>query len=92
MKITIAVDSFKGSMTSLEAGTAIRTGIELKNTSNSIAYAKQAHSCKKEQSDTECNESLTDITLIPVADGGEGTLEALTFGKKATKVEATVAR
>ena len=90
MKITIAVDSFKGSMTSLEAGTAIRTGIELKNTSNSIAYAKQAHSHQKEQSDTECNESLTDITLIPVADGGEGTLEALTFGKKATKVEATV--
>lgn len=56
MKVIVAVDSFKGSMTSLEAGTAIKNGI--------LRVKKDA-----------------DIEVIPVADGGEGTVEALTYGK-----------
>lgn len=52
MKIVIAADSFKGSLTSEEAGNAIAEGIH--------------KSCPD-----------ADITVIPVADGGEGTTEAL---------------
>ncbi len=58
MKITIAVDSFKGSMSSIEAGNAIKNGI-LNATSSEV---------------------ITNV--IPVADGGEGTIDALTFGKR----------
>ena len=53
-KIIVAVDSFKGSMTSSEAGNAIKNGI------------RDIH--------PDWN-----ITVYPVADGGEGTLEALTY-------------
>ena len=55
MKVMIAIDSFKGSLTSLEAGNAIAEGIKLAN-----ANIK-----------TE---------VCPLADGGEGTVEALTWG------------
>lgn len=58
MQITIAMDSFKGSMTSIEAGNAVKNGI------------LQALP----------NENPT-INVIPVADGGEGTIDALTYGK-----------
>ncbi|MBO1305920.1 glycerate kinase [Enterococcus sp. 669A] len=51
MNILIAMDSFKGSVTSLEAGAAVKQGI--------------------------VNAGLTAETVIlPVADGGEGTIEA----------------
>ncbi|MGN0483497.1 MAG: glycerate kinase [Lachnospiraceae bacterium] len=60
MKITIAIDSFKGSMTSIEAGNAAKEGI------------------LKVQPNAE-------VTVFPVADGGEGTLEALAFGKQAVR-------
>ncbi|MCF6410796.1 glycerate kinase [Pseudalkalibacillus salsuginis] len=53
MKIIVAPDSFKGSMTSTEASEAIRKGL------------------------LEVDEDL-DVVLIPMADGGEGTVEALT--------------
>ncbi|WP_408008752.1 glycerate kinase [Pseudalkalibacillus sp. A8] len=53
MKIIIAPDSFKGSMTSIEASEAIRKGL------------------------LEVDKDL-DVILIPMADGGEGTVEALT--------------
>lgn len=56
-KIVVAMDSFKGSLTSLEAGNAVRDGI-------------------LEQSPD------VDVQIFPVADGGEGTVEALTFGKE----------
>ena len=56
-KILVAVDSFKGSMTSLEAGNAIEKGI------------------KSILPDTE-------VRVRPVADGGEGTTEALILWKK----------
>ena len=55
MKIVVAIDSFKGSLSSLEAGDAIKTGI-LKVISNAEVYVR------------------------PLADGGEGTVEALTLG------------
>lgn len=63
--IIVAVDSFKGSMTSLEAGNAIKNGI---------------------------NDIHPDwnITVYPVADGGEGTLEALTYHQSVTKRTCTV--
>lgn len=55
-KILVAVDSFKGSMTSLEAGNAIKKGI------------------KSILPDTE-------VRVRPVADGGEGTTDALIYGR-----------
>lgn len=55
-KILVAVDSFKGSMTSLEAGAAIENGI------------------KFILPDTE-------VRVRPVADGGEGTTDALIYGR-----------
>ncbi len=54
MRIVVAVDSFKGSLTSLEAGEAIREGI-LKTGSH-------------------------EVSVKPLADGGEGTTEALVTG------------
>ena len=51
MKIVIAIDSFKGSMSSMEAGNAAKAGI--------------LKACDAE------------ITVKPLADGGEGTTEAL---------------
>lgn len=56
MKITIAIDSFKGSMTSLEAGNAAKEGVLQ-------VYPN------------------VDVTVYPVADGGEGTVEALASRK-----------
>jgi glycerate kinase len=55
MKIVVAIDSLKGSLSSLEAGNAISDGI------------------KKVYSDA-------DVVVRPLADGGEGTVEALTLG------------
>lgn len=52
MKIIVAIDSFKGSLTSLEAGNAAREGIE--------AVFPDA-----------------DIIVSPLADGGEGTAQAI---------------
>ncbi len=54
MKVVIAIDSFKGSMSSMEAGYAAREGI--------------LKVCDAE------------ITVKPLADGGEGTTEALVEG------------
>lgn len=55
MKVTIAIDSLKGSLSSLEAGHAIESGIK-----NVYPDA--------------------DVCVRPLADGGEGTVEALTLG------------
>lgn len=54
MKIVIAIDSFKGSMSSMEAGNAAKAGIR--------------KAC------------AADIVVKPLADGGEGTTEALVEG------------
>ena len=55
MKATIAIDSFKGSLSSLQAGEAAREGI--------LRVCKDAA-----------------VQVRPLADGGEGTVEALTIG------------
>ncbi|MBQ7796763.1 MAG: glycerate kinase [Lachnospiraceae bacterium] len=65
MKVTIAIDSLKGSLTSLEAGHAIETGI------------------KNVYPDAE-------VCVRPLADGGEGTVEALTCGMGGTLETITV--
>ena len=55
MKAIIAIDSFKGSLSSLQAGEAAREGI--------LRVCKDAA-----------------VQVRPLADGGEGTVEALTIG------------
>lgn len=55
MKIVVAIDSFKGSLTSYEAGEAAGKGIK------SVL-------------------PKVDVRVVRVADGGEGTLEAMTVG------------
>lgn len=65
-KIVVAVDSFKGSMDSLEAGYAVKRGIER-------VCADRA-----------------EILVRPVADGGEGTMRAVTSGLGGEFVSARV--
>ena len=55
MKVVVAMDSFKGSLSSLEAGQAVKKGI--------LKAIPEAEVC-----------------IRPLADGGEGTMEALVFG------------
>ena len=55
MKVVVAIDSLKGSLSSLEAGEAIKSGV------------------LKAMPDAEVN-------VRPLADGGEGTVEALALG------------
>lgn len=59
MKVVVATDSFKGSLSSMEAGNAIKRGI------------KQAH-------------PYANVIVRPLADGGEGTVEALVEGMNGT--------
>ena len=65
MKVVIAIDSFKGSMTSIEAGMAAKKGI-LKAMPNS------------------------DVFVMPLADGGEGTTDALIEGLGGEKIDVSV--
>ena len=65
MNVVIAIDSFKGSLSSLAAGKAVETGIRR-------VY------------------SNADITVRPIADGGEGTLEAVMFALNGQKRTVTV--
>lgn len=58
MKILISPDSFKGSLTALQAAQAMESG---------VLSAKR---------DLEISENI-DIIIIPMADGGEGTVEAV---------------
>lgn len=55
MKVVVAIDSFKGSLSSIEAGNAVADGI---------------------------SKVCPDVNTVvkPLADGGEGTVEALTYG------------
>lgn len=66
MKIAIAIDSFKGSLSSTEAGEAAAVGIKR-------VYPN------------------AEIDIIPLADGGEGTVRALAAGKNSAlrKVQVT---
>lgn len=71
MKIVVAIDSFKGSMSSLQAGQSAAEGIKR------VFKGAQVEVC-------------------PLADGGEGTVEALTLGCKGelckTKVTGPLGR
>ena len=55
MKVVVSIDSLKGSLTSIEAGNAIKEGI--------LSVNKEAN-----------------VVVMPLADGGEGTVEALVEG------------
>ena len=65
MKVVIAIDSLKGSLTSLEAGSAIAEGIR--------------------RADAE-----SIVSIRPLADGGEGTVEALVAGMGGELQKVTV--
>ncbi len=65
MKVVIAIDSFKGSMTSLQAGNAVKEGI--------LRAVPTA-----------------DVVVRPLADGGEGTVDALVDGLGGEKLTARV--
>ena len=65
MKVVIAIDSFKGSLSSLEAGEAVREGV-----------LKADGSAK--------------AVIRPLADGGEGTVDALAIGLGGEMIEAEV--
>lgn len=66
MKVVIAIDSLKGSLTSIQAGEAIKKGIQ--------------------RVDKEAN-----VVIKPLADGGEGTVDALVdgMGGKIESVQVT---
>ncbi len=65
MKVVIAIDSFKGSMSSMEAGESAKAGVKL--------VLKDA-----------------DIEVRPLADGGEGTVDAIVSACKGRIVEVDV--
>lgn len=65
MNIVVAMDSFKGSLSSIEAGQAVRAGIA--------------------QADPSAQ-----VTVRPLADGGEGTVEALISGMGGQRQQVTV--
>lgn len=65
MKIIVAMDSLKGSLTSMEAGNAAAEGI-----------------CRAD--------AQAEVIVRPVADGGEGTVDALVGGMGGSRQTATV--
>jgi glycerate kinase len=65
MKVIVAIDSLKGSLSSLEAGKAIKSGI--------LKAIPDA-----------------DVCVCPLADGGEGTVEALTLGMGGKRITINV--
>lgn len=65
MKAVIAIDSLKGSLSSMEAGRAIAEGI-----------------CRVD--------SQTEVVVRPIADGGEGTVDALIRGMNGKMQEVRV--
>ncbi len=65
MKVVIAIDSFKGSMSSMESGMAAKEGI--------LSVFPNA-----------------EVVIKPLADGGEGTVDAFTSGTFANKMTVSV--
>ncbi len=64
MKVIVAIDSLKGSLTSMEAGTAVKEGV--------LAAHPEAK-----------------VLVKPLADGGEGTTDALIEGMNGQRVDMT---
>ena len=65
MKVVIAIDSLKGSLSSMEAGMAIKDGILAANPD-------------------------AEVIVKPLADGGEGTTDALIEGMNGERIDLTV--
>ena len=65
MKVVIGIDSFKGSMTSMEAGTAAKKGVL-------------------------CSVPDAEVVVLPLADGGEGTVDALIEGMNGKRIDIQV--
>lgn len=65
MKVVIAIDSLKGSLSSVDAGNAIKEGV--------LEVCPDA-----------------EVVVKPLADGGEGTIEALVEGMKGTEYKIEV--
>ena len=65
MKVVVAIDSLKGSLSSLEAGQAIKEGVQ-------VVYPE------------------AEVVVRPLADGGEGTVEALAIGMGGELVHVSV--
>ena len=65
MKVVVAIDSFKGSLSSLQAGNAVKDAIM--------------------RLDKSC-----EVLVKPLADGGEGTVDALASGFDSEVIELTV--
>ena len=65
MKVCIAIDSFKGSLSTFEAGEAARRGVK-------AVYPK------------------AEISVSPLADGGEGTVEAIVSASGGKMIEVSV--
>ena len=65
MKVVVAIDSFKGSLSSMEAGLAIKEGV--------LAAQPDA-----------------EVIVKPLADGGEGTTDALIEGMNGERIDLTV--
>ena len=65
MKVVISIDSLKGSLSSMEAATAIKEGI------------------------LEVNKE-TEVVIMPLADGGEGTVDALVEGMNGQAILTSV--
>lgn len=65
MKVVVAIDSFKGSLSSLQAGNAVKDAVLRLNNS-------------------------AEVIVKPLADGGEGTVDALSEGTNTEVVEITV--
>lgn len=65
MKVCIAIDSFKGSLSTFEAGEAARQGVK-------AVYPK------------------AEVSVSPLADGGEGTVEAIVSASGGKMIEVSV--
>lgn len=65
MKVVVAIGSLKGSLSSIEAGMAIRDGV--------LAAKPDA-----------------EVIVKPLADGGEGTTDALIEGMNGKRIDLTV--
>ena len=65
MKVVVAIDSFKGSLSSLQAGNAVKEAVQ-------SLYAD------------------AQVVVKPLADGGEGTVDAFSAGLNCETVELPV--
>ena len=65
MKVVVAIDSFKGSLSSLQAGNAVKEAVQ-------TLYAD------------------AEVVVKPLADGGEGTVDAFSAGLNCETVELPV--